>query len=109
MGRSSRVRRWWCSRPGTPPTTRRGRSHITFLPCRLVHSQEVEMSIAEKIAPAPSAAPEPSAPEQEVLYAVDGGIATITLNAPQRMNTISGPMLQGLAELLVRSNENPDV
>ena len=29
----------------------------------------------------------------EVLYDVNDGIAVITLNAPERMNTISGPML----------------
>ena len=58
------------------------------------------MSTAEKLE---------RAPEQEVLYDVEGGVATITLNAPQRMNTISGPMLQGVAELLVRANEDADV
>ena len=56
------------------------------------------MSTAEKLQP-----------EQEVLYDVSGGIATITLNAPHRMNTISGPMLKGLAEMLVSANEDPDV
>ncbi len=34
-----------------------------------------------------------SSPSQEVLYDVAGHVATITLNAPERMNTISGPML----------------
>ncbi|HVR29277.1 MAG TPA: enoyl-CoA hydratase/isomerase family protein, partial [Thermoanaerobaculia bacterium] len=58
------------------------------------------MSTAEKL---------DSATEPEVLYDVDGAIATITLNAPHRMNTISGPMLEGLAELLVRANEDPGV
>jgi enoyl-CoA hydratase/carnithine racemase len=58
------------------------------------------MSTAEKLE---------RAPQQEVLYDVEGGVATITLNAPQRMNTISGPMLEGLAELLVRANEDRDV
>jgi hypothetical protein len=33
----------------------------------------------------------------EVLYEVDGFIATITLNAPERMNTISGTMLNELS------------
>ncbi|MBM3644246.1 MAG: enoyl-CoA hydratase/isomerase family protein [Alphaproteobacteria bacterium] len=42
----------------------------------------------------------------EVLYAVDGPIATITLNAPQRMNTISGPMLRLLTERLVAADED---
>ena len=58
------------------------------------------MSTAEKL---------DTATESEVLYDVDGAVATITLNAPHRMNTISRPMLEGLAELLVRANEDPDV
>ncbi|ABD06014.1 Enoyl-CoA hydratase [Rhodopseudomonas palustris HaA2] len=45
----------------------------------------------------------------EVLYAVEDHIATITLNAPERMNTISGPMLNELAALLLRANEDADV
>ncbi|UYN97863.1 MAG: enoyl-CoA hydratase/isomerase family protein [Enhydrobacter sp.] len=43
---------------------------------------------------------------EELLYAVDGPIATVTLNAPQRMNTISGPMLKQLTDALVRANED---
>ncbi len=31
--------------------------------------------------------------DAEVLYATGDHIATITLNRPERMNTISGPML----------------
>ena len=46
---------------------------------------------------------------EELLYGVDGAIATITLNAPQRMNTSSGPMLRQLTEALVRANEDPAV
>ncbi|MCP4749919.1 MAG: enoyl-CoA hydratase/isomerase family protein [Proteobacteria bacterium] len=45
----------------------------------------------------------------EVLYDVDNHIATITLNRPERMNTISGPMLGLLSVLLVKANEDPDV
>ncbi|MCD0421949.1 enoyl-CoA hydratase-related protein [Rhodopseudomonas sp. BR0M22] len=45
----------------------------------------------------------------EVLYAVEDHIATITLNAPERLNTISGPMLNTLAALLTKANEDPDV
>ena len=37
----------------------------------------------------------------EVLYDVSDHIAVITLNAPERMNTISGPMLNDLTRLLV--------
>jgi enoyl-CoA hydratase/carnithine racemase len=43
---------------------------------------------------------------EELLYAVDGTIATVTLNAPQRMNTISGPMLRQLTDALVKANED---
>lgn len=46
---------------------------------------------------------------EEVLYEVDGHIATITLNAPDRMNTISGPMLDRLTELLLEADTNRDV
>jgi enoyl-CoA hydratase/carnithine racemase len=42
----------------------------------------------------------------ELLYGVDGPIATVTLNAPQRMNTISGPMLKQLTDALVRASED---
>ena len=38
----------------------------------------------------------------EVLYDVADHIAVITLNAPERMNTISGPMLNDLTRLLIR-------
>ncbi|MBZ6378019.1 enoyl-CoA hydratase [Pacificimonas flava] len=46
---------------------------------------------------------------EELIYEVDGHVATITLNAPDRMNTISGPMLDGLSELLVRADADPEV
>ena len=42
----------------------------------------------------------------EVLYTLDGAVAVITLNAPQRMNTISGPMLEQLTRALVKANED---
>jgi enoyl-CoA hydratase/carnithine racemase len=46
---------------------------------------------------------------EEVLYDVDGDIATITLNAPERLNTISGPMLDRLTKLLIKANEDTDI
>lgn len=49
------------------------------------------------------------APEDEVLYEVRDGIGIITLNAPERMNAISGPMLNRLAELLVAAEEDREV
>ncbi|WP_296679810.1 enoyl-CoA hydratase-related protein [Novosphingobium sp.] len=42
-------------------------------------------------------------------YAVAGHIATITLNRPERMNTISSAMLDELTATLVRANEDDDV
>jgi enoyl-CoA hydratase/carnithine racemase len=45
----------------------------------------------------------------EVLYAVDGHVATITLNRPERMNTISGPMLALLTELLLKAEADRNV
>lgn len=52
-------------------------------------------------------------PEQaaspEVLYDVADGVATITLNRPERLNTISGPMLNLLTELLLKANADSAV
>ena len=45
----------------------------------------------------------------EVLYEVADAIATITLNRPERMNTISGPMLASLSEYLLKANADPKV
>jgi enoyl-CoA hydratase/carnithine racemase len=53
-----------------------------------------------------AAQPAASVIPEELLYGVDGALATITLNAPQRMNTISGPMLKQLTDALVRANED---
>lgn len=53
---------------------------------------------------------EPKAePAPEVLYEVDGAVALITLNRPDRMNTISGPMLNQLTQLLLKANADPEV
>ena len=45
----------------------------------------------------------------ELLYEKDGPIATVTLNRPERMNAISGPMLAALSERLVEANADRDV
>ena len=45
----------------------------------------------------------------EVLLEVADHIATITLNAPQRMNTISGAMLDQLSEHLLAADRDRDV
>ena len=52
--------------------------------------------------------PADSVPE-EVLYEVDDHVATITLNAPGRMNTISGAMLDQLSERLLQADRDRDV
>jgi enoyl-CoA hydratase/carnithine racemase len=43
----------------------------------------------------------------EVLYDLTGHIATITLNAPERMNTISSAMLDQLCERLLQADRDP--
>ena len=45
----------------------------------------------------------------EVLYEAADGVATITLNRPERMNTISGPMLASLSQLPLKANADPTV
>ncbi len=45
----------------------------------------------------------------EVLYEVSDRIATITLNRPDRMNTISGAMLNQLTQRLVQADADKDV
>lgn len=56
-----------------------------------------------------SAAVETVQKSEEVLYEVGEGIATLTLNRPERLNTISGPMLARLTQLLIKANEDPAV
>ncbi len=46
---------------------------------------------------------------EEIIYDVSDHIATITLNAPDRMNTISGPMLDGLSDVLLKADADPEV
>ena len=57
----------------------------------------------------PATQPAAEAAADEVLYAVADHVATITLNAPQRMNTISGPMLGALTQRLQRANDDSEV
>ena len=45
----------------------------------------------------------------ELLVEKVGHVTTLTLNAPERMNTISGPMLEALSEALVAANDDPEV
>jgi enoyl-CoA hydratase/carnithine racemase len=45
----------------------------------------------------------------ELLCEKDGAIATLTLNRPDRLNAISGPMLQALSERLVELDRDREV
>jgi enoyl-CoA hydratase/carnithine racemase len=47
--------------------------------------------------------------DDEVLYTVANGVATVTLNRPQRLNTISREMLSQLSELFLKADADPDV
>ena len=46
---------------------------------------------------------------EQILYEVDGRVATITFNRPDRMNTITTTMLSGLSELLLQADADPEV
>ncbi|MBW8815178.1 MAG: enoyl-CoA hydratase/isomerase family protein [Caulobacterales bacterium] len=59
-----------------------------------------------------AAAPAPMATTDagdEVLYEVSDHVATLILNRPERMNTISGPMLNQLTSLLLKADRDPEV
>jgi enoyl-CoA hydratase/carnithine racemase len=58
---------------------------------------------------ATDAAPAEAATRDEVRYEVADHVATITLDAPERMNTISGPMLGSISRLLLQADGDPDV
>jgi enoyl-CoA hydratase/carnithine racemase len=45
----------------------------------------------------------------ELLVERDGPVAILTLNRPERLNAISGPMLMALSESLVASDRDPGV
>jgi enoyl-CoA hydratase/carnithine racemase len=49
------------------------------------------------------------AQEDEVLLEISDHIGTITLNAPGRMNTISGKMLELMSEKFLEADKNPEV
>lgn len=51
----------------------------------------------------------PAGPSDEVRYEVADHVATITLNAPERMNTISGPMLDAISHRLLEADRDPAV
>ena len=45
----------------------------------------------------------------DLLYEKEGHLATITLNRPERLNAISGPMLRSFSHALVECDRDPDV
>ncbi|TVS15651.1 MAG: enoyl-CoA hydratase/isomerase family protein [Gammaproteobacteria bacterium] len=47
--------------------------------------------------------------QDEVLYEVADHIATITINREQQRNTISGPMLDAVTELMLKADRDPEV
>ena len=44
----------------------------------------------------------------EVLYDKDAHVVTLTLNRPERMNAISGAMLESLSSYLIEADADPD-
>jgi len=48
-------------------------------------------------------------PTDEVLYQVADHVATITLNRPERMNTISRAMLESISRLLLQARDDDEV
>ncbi|WP_435202524.1 enoyl-CoA hydratase-related protein [Janibacter sp. GS2] len=52
---------------------------------------------------------ETSAPTDHIRYDVTEGVATITLNRPERRNALSVPMIERLGELLAEAEAAPDV
>ena len=46
---------------------------------------------------------------QELLESVKDGVAVLTMNRPDRLNTLSGPMLDALLQALPRLAEDPNV
>ncbi len=47
--------------------------------------------------------------QDEVLYDVADHVATITINREQQRNTISGPMLDAVTELMLKADRDPEV
>ena len=50
-----------------------------------------------------------AAPDQTLLVSIDGPIATITLNRPEKLNALTLPMLSALDEALLAIDADPDV
>src|SRR3990167_10396120 len=48
-------------------------------------------------------------PYDTVLYETDGAVATITLNRPERLNTIVPPLPEELEQAVIQANHDRDV
>jgi len=48
-------------------------------------------------------------PYETILYERDGAVATITLNRPERLNTIVPPMPEELEQAVIQANRDPEV
>lgn len=48
-------------------------------------------------------------PESPVDYTTRGALAFVTLNRPERLNAINGPLIAALAESVARANRDPEV
>ena len=46
---------------------------------------------------------------ETILYATDGAIASITLNRPERLNTIVPPLPEELEQAVIEANREPAV
>ncbi|MEK7387812.1 MAG: enoyl-CoA hydratase-related protein, partial [candidate division NC10 bacterium] len=46
---------------------------------------------------------------ETVLYETDGAVATITLNRPERLNTIVPPLPEELEQAVIQANRDPAV
>ena len=47
--------------------------------------------------------------EQQLIEAITEGVATLTLNRPERLNALSTPIMEGLLEALPRLSQDPAV
>ena len=47
--------------------------------------------------------------ENEVIYEINQHVATITFNRAEKQNTISGPMLNRLSELMLKADADPEI
>ena len=54
-------------------------------------------------------APQTSNASDDLLYEIEGHVATITLNRPDRLNAINGPMLEALSAQLVACQKDANV